>query len=217
MPKMLKAIIFDFDGVVVDSEPLIFEAAKKVFAKYGVDLTFEDIQPGIGAGSSYLTHPLKKYGLTGVTVEELVKQRAAAYLEIARTKLKKMEGFDNLIQEVQKRNLKTALASSSPNRWIAKSLEAAAIDPKLFNVIVDGDSVPRKKPFPDLFLKAAEGLGLSPRDCVVIEDALPGIEAARRAGIRCIALAGTMREEQLGDADIVALRLADVPNILDTI
>lgn len=212
-----KAVIFDFDGVVVDSEPLIYEAATRIFATFGARITLEDVRPGIGAGSSYVSIPMKKYGITGVTVEEMVRRRAEEYLKIARTRLRKKEGFDSLMKGIRSRGWKTALASSSTNDWIEKSMEYASVDSTLFDVIVNGDSIPRKKPFPDLFLKAVEGLGVPPNGCVVVEDAAPGVEAAHRAGIPCVALVGTMSRNALREADFLAESLDEVAQVLLTI
>lgn len=214
---MVKAVIFDFDGVVVDSEPLIFEAAKKVFAEYGADLTLEDVRPGIGAGISYVSVPMKKYGIEGVTLEQMVDRRSEEFLQIAETRLRKNDGFDDLVRFVRAKGWKTALASSSHNDWIEKSMAFAGVDRADFDVVVNGDSIQRKKPFPDLFLNAAVGLGFPPSECIVIEDALPGIEAARRAGSRVIGLVGTMSEEDLQVADFVTTSLGEVGKILNTI
>jgi HAD superfamily hydrolase (TIGR01509 family) len=214
---MLKAVLFDFDGVVVDSEPLIFEAARKVFAGYGVDLTLEDVRPGIGAGTSYVELPMRKYGISGVTAEELVARRAEEYLKIANTRLRKVEGFDALVGEIRKRGGKTALASSSTNDWVVQSLRAASVDPFSFDLIVQGDAVPRKKPFPDLFLNALKGLGISSSDGIVIEDAVTGIAAARAAGIRSIGLVGTMPAEALSSADFVVSSLYEAREILSNL
>jgi beta-phosphoglucomutase len=212
-----KAVIFDFDGVVVDSEPLIFEATSKIFAEFGVELQPEDVRPGIGAGISYVTLPMQKYGIAGATADELLRRRSEEYLKLAKVRLRKNEGFDALITWIRSRRLRTALASSSNNDWIGKSMEFAGVDRGCFDVIVNGDAVARKKPFPDLFLAAAEGLGIPPKECVVIEDAVPGIEAAHRAGMLCIALAGTMPAEELRAADRVVKSLKEGPQALLTI
>jgi beta-phosphoglucomutase len=211
---MLKALIFDCDGVVVDSEPLIYEVAKKIFARYGVDLKLEDVHPGIGAGNRYMTEVVKKYGIKGVTVEELTRERAEKYLELAKTRLRPVAGFVDLIEEVKRRGLKTALASSSPNYWVESSLRSASVDPKLFDVIVNGDSIRRKKPFPDLFLRAAEELHVTPDESLVVEDAPMGIEASHGAGIRCIALVGSVPKGMLTGADFVIDGLREIPKLL---
>ncbi|MFH1263764.1 MAG: HAD family phosphatase [Pseudomonadota bacterium] len=211
---VLRGVLFDCDGVVVDSEPLIFEVTKKLFAPFGVDLQLDDVRPGIGAGGKYVSAPMEKYGITDVTVEEMLRRRTSAYLELAKEKLRPLPGFETLMEEIRKRGLKTALASSSSNHWVMESLKAVSIDPKRFDFIVDGDSIAKKKPNPDVFLEAAEGLNLKPAECLVIEDAAPGIEAAHRAGCRCVALTSTLPREKLTPADYLVDRLTDVIPIL---
>ena len=205
-----KAIIFDCDGVVVDSEPLIFQATKQVFRKYGVDLQRQDVLEGIGAGSKYVSDPREKYNLSRVSVEDLMKARSEAYQALADKDLRAKEDVLPFLRWLKDRAFLTGLASSSPNTMVRRSLSSAKVDPELFDKIVDGDSIQRKKPAPDVFLKASDLLGVPPKSCLVIEDAPPGIQAALAAGMKCVAITGSVPTERLSSADLVIDRFEEL-------
>lgn len=106
----LKAIIFDNDGVVVNSEPLIFKAATDVFARYGIRLFPEDVQDGIGAGAKYMGDPARKYNLKSVSLEQLVLEREERFRELAKDNLKPFPGLKSLLNFLKKNHIKTAVA-----------------------------------------------------------------------------------------------------------
>jgi beta-phosphoglucomutase len=213
--RPLEAVIFDCDGVVIDSEPLIFEVTRGIFREHGIEIRFEDVVGGIGAGKKYVELPREKYGLTALPVEELLKLRKDRYLQLAEKKLKPVPGFFDLMADIKRRELKTALASASSYDWVLQSLHFAGVDPGFFDVIVNGDRIERKKPFPDLFLAAVRELEVDRSSCLVIEDAPTGVEAARRAGIRSVALVNSLPAELLSNADTLVRELLEIPGILN--
>lgn len=182
----VKAVIFDMDGVLVDSEPLLFEAERVMLADHGAELT-EDIKRqfiGLG-GYEVIQALLDHFGLEG-DVQQLGQRKLEIYMELART----VPGFTptaELARLLHADRIPLAIASGSTPDGIATCL--AAIDlTEEFPVQVSTMSVARGKPAPDVFLAAAEQLDVPPANCVVIEDAAPGVMAAHAAGMRCIAI-----------------------------
>ncbi len=212
-----KAVIFDNDGVVVNSEPILFEATARVFATHGITLLKEDVQDGIGAGSKYVQHPKDKYGLANATVEELMIAREKEFRELARNRLRSFPGFFALMELLKRKGIHTALASSATTDVVYYNLALAGIDAKLFDTIVDSSKIKNKKPFPDIFLAAAANLSLSPTQCLVIEDAPPGIEAAHRAGMRVVAVATSLPKSFLEHSNYVVDSIEDLTVLLDTL
>lgn len=210
----LKAIIFDNDGVVVNSEPLIFKAASEVFARYGIRLLPEDVQEGIGAGVKYMGDPAQKYNLTDVSLEQLVLEREDRFRELAKNNLRPFPGLKPLLDFLKQNHIKTAVASSATHDVVLTNLKMAGIDPGVFDNIVDSSAIQNKKPAPDIFLKAADNLGIQPAECIVIEDSLAGIEAARRAGMCVIAFASSFQKQRLMHADFTVEKFEEILEII---
>jgi HAD superfamily hydrolase (TIGR01509 family) len=213
--KQIKAFIFDNDGVVINSEPLIFEATARVFSAYGINLKKEDVQKGIGAGSKYVEYPRDKYGLVYVSIEELMKARENEFRILAADRLQPFPGFFTLMKLLRQRGIRTALASSAATEVVYYNLSLAGIEPNLFDHIVDSTRIKNKKPAPDIFLAASEHLGIPPRNCLVIEDAPPGIEAARKAEMKVVALATTLPKSFLSNSDYVVDSFEDLIAMVD--
>ena len=213
----LEVIIFDCDGVVIDSEPIIFEAARRLFNEFSIDLQHADIAGGIGAGPKYLSDPLEKYQLHDkVTLQQLIDGREHYYKELAVEKLRPMDGFLQLHQLIKNLGLKSALASSAMTSTIYFNLAAASILPSDFDYIVDSSKVTNKKPAPDIFLAAADYLKVHPKRCLVVEDALTGIEAAHRADMPCVALTSSFDQQKLAAADWVIDHLDELTSLFTT-
>ena len=211
-----KGIIFDSDGVVLDSEPINLEAARLVFAMHGIQIQREDVQEGIGAGSKYMSDPMVKYGLNGVTVEQLMSAREARFRELAAERLAPFPGLHDLVGQLKKIGIKTALASSAATDVVMTNFEIAGLDPSVFNIVVNSSVIRHKKPAPDIFLQAAKDLGLPPSHCLVIEDSLAGIEAAKRAGMKVVAVASSFPKDRLLDADYVVADLKELLALINS-
>ncbi|AXK31974.1 HAD family phosphatase [Streptomyces armeniacus] len=181
-------VIFDLDGTLVDSEPHYFEAGRRVLAAHGVPgFTWEEHASFIGIGTRETVTTLReRYGI-GATVEELLAEKNAAYLELARSATEVFPQMRKLVEQLRAAGHPMAVASGSSRTAIDTVLGATDLDP-LLTVRVSAEEVERGKPAPDVFLAAARLLGAAPADCVVLEDAPPGAEAARRAGMRCVAV-----------------------------
>lgn len=182
----ITAVIFDMDGVLVDSEPLLFEAERLLLAELGAELTVEAKKPFIGMGGhEVLQALLDHFGLTA-DVAALGRRKGEIYLELART----VPGFAptaELARALHADGVPLAIASGSSVEGIAICLAAIGLTEQ-FPVQVSVSSVARGKPAPDVFLAAAERLGVAPASCLVVEDAIHGVEAALAAGMRVIAI-----------------------------
>lgn len=183
---MLKAILFDMDGVIIDSEPLHCKAFQKAMKQFGLDLSREYCYQFIGNTDRYMAEVLVKDFNLPNTSEEIIqiKHEALKQLELEES-YPAIPYVVNLIKELSKYPIKLAIASSSPMAQI----EQTAKDLKLtsyFHNYVSGMDLKHSKPAPDIFLKAAGLLGVSPEECLVIEDSYHGVTAAKAAGMTCI-------------------------------
>ena len=208
---MLKGVIFDMDGVIVDSEEFICEAAIRMFAEHGITVHPEDFIPFIGAGENrYIGGPAEKYGFP-INLEQDKARTYKIYGEFVRYKLKPLPGAVEFVNKCKDRGLKVALASSADEIKIEINLSEIRLPWETFDAVVTGLDVERTKPDPEIFLLAAEKLGLSPSECLVVEDAVNGVEAAKAAGAKCLALTTSFRTDELDGADWFAPNLAYVP------
>ena len=214
MARRIDGIIFDMDGVLCDSEPFINEAAIRMFAQvHGVRVQPEDFIPFVGAGEDrYIGGVAEKYGIA-LSMPRDKERTYAIYLEIIRGTLKPLPGAVEFIADARRRGMKLALATSADRIKMEGNLREIGIPPAAFDAIVTGNDVQRKKPDPQVFLLAAQRLGLDPGRCLVVEDAPNGIRAGKAAGSSCLGIMSSFSEEALREAgaDFIAADLAHVP------
>lgn len=184
-----KAVIFDMDGVLCESEPFIAEAGCRMFAEtYGVRVAPEDFRPFVGMGEDrFLGGVAEKCGVT-LRLPRDKHRTYEIYFEIIRGRLQPVRGAKDFVAECRRQGLKLALATSADRLKMNGNLREVGLPPETFDVCVTGDDIQRKKPDPEIFQVAASRLGLWPSACLVVEDALSGVQAARAAGARCLAL-----------------------------
>ena len=207
---MIKGVIFDMDGVLVDSEPFICKAACMMFAERGVQVQPEDFEPFVGMGENrYIGGVAEKYGHE-VDITQVKKRTYDIYLEIIKGALEPLSGVFDFIAQCKARGLKQAVASSADLRKVEGNLTEIGLPLDSFDAVLTGDDVENKKPAPDIFLLAAERIGLDAADCLVVEDAVSGVEAAKAAGALCLGIMSSFNEEQLKGADYFARDLSDV-------
>jgi len=207
----LQGIIFDMDGVLVDSEFWINKAACLMFKQRGCVVKSADFTEFIGTGENrYLGGVAKKYDLA-IDIELAKKETYDIYLEIIKGKLVSLPGVHDFIHQVKESGFKIALATSADMRKAQGNLMEISLHDSVFDAIVTGEDVENKKPAPDIFLKAAKLLNIPPQYCLVVEDAITGVTAAKAAGAKCLALTTSFTAVELGDADFCAKNLGDVP------
>lgn len=201
---MVDLVIFDMDGVLTDSEGLINEAAVCFYKELGHDVLPEDFLPFVGTGEDrYIGGVAEKYGIS-LDLPKAKKRTYEIYLDLVPTKLKAFSGAVRLVKEIRSLGIMTAVASSADKIKVNANLKAIGLLPENdWNLVVSGEMVENKKPAPDIFLYAADSLNVAPSRCVVIEDAVHGIEAALAAGMWCVAVAQTFPEEKLSMANVV--------------
>jgi len=210
----LRGVIFDMDGVLCDSEPFICEAACRMFAeRHGAQVRPEDFVPFVGAGENrYLGGVAEKHGVT-LNLESDKARTYEIYLQIIQGRMDPLPGAVEFIARCRARGLKLAVATSADRVKLDGNLAEIGIGPEQFDALVTGTDVEYKKPHPEIFLTAARLLGLPPESCLVVEDAPNGVEAAKAAGSRCLALTSSFDEAALRakGADWAAPDLAHVP------
>ncbi len=208
---MFKAMIFDMDGVIVDSEPLFFEVAKRLLQKYGVELTEEVNDRYVGIASPGMWTDLKNVYSLEPGLEELLALHEEIRGEVfAETQLAPVEGIRELLADLAAEKIPAAIASSSALSTIYETIDSLGIRSH-FEAFVSGEEIERGKPFPDIFLKAAELLGVRPEECVVLEDSAHGVKAAALAGMKCIGYANPRSGKQdLSEATCI---VADLRNV----
>jgi HAD superfamily hydrolase (TIGR01509 family) len=209
---MIKGVLFDMDGVLVDSEAYICKAAIEMLSEYGISAEPKDFQPFVGMGENrYLGGVAEKFNLK----LDILKAKARTYQiyeVITRGRLHPLPGAIEFVTKCRNKGLKLALATSADRIKMEVNLKEIGLSKDTFHTTVNGLEVERKKPFPDIYLKASENLGLKPEECLVVEDAVSGVEAAKAAGCRCLAVAGSFSGSDLTKADWICDSLSDVPD-----
>lgn len=198
----LAAVIFDMDGVIVESEPLWSQAESELLARRNLRFAPELKNRLMGLGSLEAVNTLRKYYRLQEPAAELLEERIQIIARLFRESLQPVPHALELLEAVREEGLRTALASSSPKLLIDMVFEKFGIA-SLFDCVLSGDQVRRGKPDPDIYLAAARQLQVAAEKCLVIEDAPRGVDAARAAGMRCLAITTTATEWELRRADQV--------------
>lgn len=210
------AILFDMDGVLCDSEAMLAQAAVRLFAeRYGVQVRASDFIPFVGTGEKrYLGGVAEQYGITDRRPDDK-EVLYAMYLEMIPGNLRPTPGAREFVLACRARGLKTAVATSADRVKLDGALAAIDLPPHGFDATVTGTDIKHPKPDPEIFVTAAAKLGLPPASCLVIEDAIHGIAAARAAGCRCLALTTTFPAAEMarGGPDWIAPNLAEAREI----
>lgn len=215
---MARAVIFDLDGVLIDSTEAHFRAWRVVCRDLGIELTWDLFVKTIGTSNDVTVETIFGKGVSPERSRELAHAKEERYRVEVRSNMVVIDGAADLIERLHQAGWPMALGTSAPLanvECVMEAFPAAALLP----VKVNADMVSTGKPAPFLFLKAAELLGVKPADCVVVEDSLAGLESARRAGMASVGLTTTMTREQLAEkAAAVVDSLREItPEMLDSI
>src|SRR5512147_464593 len=183
---MIKAILFDLDGLMFDSEPHSLASWEAVLKERGVTLDQLTIESILGLRIDATARMLiDKYYLPD-TVQELSNAKTEYQIAHLEGNVQPMPGLIELLDKIDRRGLQKAVASSGIRRYVEAVLRVNGLLDR-FRVIVTGDQVAHGKPAPDVFLAAAQALHVEPQHCLVLEDAPDGVQAAKAAGVMCIA------------------------------
>jgi len=189
------------DGVLCDSEPFICEAACRMFREvHHQEVRPEDFLPFVGAGEDrYLGGVAEKYGVT-LSMPADKTRTYDLYLQIIKGRLHPLPGVREFVAAARRNGLRRAVATSADRPKLEGNLEQIRLPASEFDAVVTGSEIARKKPHPDIFLLAAQRLDLPPADCLVIEDAVNGLQAAVAAGCQTLGLTTSFDAQTLRNA-----------------
>jgi beta-phosphoglucomutase family hydrolase len=199
----IKAVIWDMDGVIADTAPYHFSAWQEVFRKRKVSYTEEDFRHNFGLRNDTIIRNILGEQISQGEIDTIAREKEATFRRIIGQKVKPLPGAVELIKSLGKHGFRMAIASSAPMGNIQLITGSLGID-NCFQTIVTGQDVTEGKPSPQGFLLAAQRLGVKPKNCIVIEDAVAGVAAAKRAGMRCLAITTNHPRENLKQADLIA-------------
>ncbi len=200
--KGTRAVIWDMDGVIADTASYHLKAWQHVFQKRGVSFTKVDFKRKFGQRNDTIIKAALGGDLPVNEVDDIADEKEEYFRQLISQNIKPLPGAIDLMKSLRENGFSIALASSAPIENIQLILKGLDISDR-FDAIVWGREVTEGKPSPQGFLLAAKKLGVAPANCVVIEDAVAGVAAAKRAGMRCITVTNTNSRETLAEADFV--------------
>ena len=197
--KIPRLVIFDMDGVLVNSEGAFRRACSEALWQWNVHPEYDEFQPFTGMGDIlYIGGVSEKYGVP--YVPEMTDVSYKLYAEYAPTLLKVFDWSKKILMKLHDEGVKIAIASSAGAYKVDINIGCIGVDKSIFSAIVTGSDVEEKKPAPDIFLAAARMAGEDPENCLVIEDAISGIQAAKAAGMRVATVCTSFTAEELDAA-----------------
>ena len=215
MPQSFRAVIFDLDGVLADSEPWWNEIDAKLLVQYGVRYRGEYHRNVLGVSYRLAVEFFKKaFGLS-VSTDELIQRRGEIATEFFANRVGLFPSAKEVLQELRRMNLRLAVATSSISASARPFLDRHQLT-AFFDVIVTGDEIEHGKPEPDIYLRTAEKLGIAANECLVIEDSLSGIAAAKAAHMRVAAIPDRRfvdPREYEKEADYLLGSLSEIPSL----
>jgi len=204
----IKAVIFDMDGTVVDTTQLEYIAWKRMFDEQNVDFSYDEYIQVLGAkGAEIVKGKLHK---EESFIEDLLEKKEEYFKELVQQKgLELIPDVEKVLLESRKLQLKLALATGASQEKLDFIMEKFNIL-HYFDAVVTADNVKNGKPDPEVFLRASEKLQVAPEECLALEDASNGVEAAQKANMACIAITSTRGRDQLEKADLIIDRYQDL-------
>jgi beta-phosphoglucomutase family hydrolase len=203
-------VLWDMDGVLVSTGDAHWRAWTKTLTKRGIPFSYEQFQATFGMNNMGILQRLLGEDADPDLVREISEEKESQFRQTVKGNVALMDGVREWLERLDAWEAKQAVASSAPEANIDTLIDELGIR-GYFDALVSGTDLPGK-PEPDVFLKAARSIDVAPEQCVVIEDAVAGVEAARRAGMRCIAVTTTNPVKKLQGADVVVDRLDKVSN-----
>jgi beta-phosphoglucomutase len=211
MKTSIKAVLFDYDGVIADSMEDMYLSWKRVLHTHGGNLTRNQFYPLEGKRTQEIAKDLcKRFGIPDDKYQTIVKEKDAYYANHFSFRL--FPHVVSVIKKIKKQGFKTAIVTGGSLPRIQAVTPKAVMD--LFDVVVTCETITRGKPYPDPYLKALELLHLTSVEAVVVENAVLGIASAKAAGLYCIALSTSVPCSELKDADMCVDGITQVPALL---
>ncbi|MBP3633448.1 MAG: HAD family phosphatase [Oscillospiraceae bacterium] len=209
-----KAILFDMDGVLIESEWLMRDTAIASLAEHGVQAKHEDFLEFTGCGEDrFIGGVAEKYGLVYHTD---MKERAYDFFgQRVMGETYVPEGVKEMLHTLHDRGLKLAVCTAADRRKALYNLQAIGVTEDLFAAFITGSEVERKKPFPDIYLEGARRVGFAPEECLVVEDAISGVKAAHAGGMDAAVVPTTFTLQQLQqvEPEYYLEHIRDLPNL----
>jgi len=197
----LKAVIWDMDGVIVDSGPLHFNSWHNTLEQYSLVVSEAELRRLFGMTSPEVVKILFGNEVSEEFVTQLCDEKELLFREAIQKNAQYIPGVEYWLKEFKLSGIRQAIASSGSQENIDAVLDT--LDTRTYlNAVVSGKDMP-SKPDPGIFIKAAQQLGVDPKNCLVIEDAIAGVAGAKSAGMKCLAITTTNREEDLADAALI--------------
>lgn len=216
---MIRLVIFDMDGVLIDSEDAITRASMEMLQKdYNIPARYEDFKPFTGMGETvFIGSVAQKYGVP--FCEAMRTEAYRIYCETAKERVTVFPWSKSLPKQLTENGYKVAVGSAADEVKVKCNLDCIGADRSVFSAIVTASEVVRKKPDPEIFLRCAEKSGVAPENCLVFEDAVSGVQAAKAGGMRCIAITTSFDADTLyrAGADLVVDDLNDALRLIQNI
>ena len=204
-----KGVIFDLDGVLIDTGQFHRQSWYDLAREEDFEMSDELFYSTFGMQNYHIIPLLVRRDLTAEDIERMSEWKERRYRELISGKLTLQEGARGLIDELKSNGFLLAIGTSAPQANLAFMLEHTGVD-DCFDAYVTGEEVSNSKPAPDTFLKAAEKLLLAPGRCIVVEDAVQGVQAGKKAGMKVVAVCTTRAREDLEEADLIVDSLGEL-------
>jgi len=204
-----QAVLWDLDGVIADTGIYHCRAWQEIFSQMGIEFTEEHFMKHFGQRNDTIIRDTVKETISQQALDAIADKKEVAYRRLVADNIKALPGAIELLSSLHERGIKSAIASSAPPDNVRIILVGLGIE-KYFGAVACGREVTEGKPSPQIFLLAAEKLKVEPTGCVVIEDAVAGVAGAKRAGMKCVAVANSHPGDKLKEADLIVASLESV-------
>jgi HAD superfamily hydrolase (TIGR01509 family) len=201
-------ILWDMDGVLVDTGEWHYQTWRQILLERGITITYADFHKTFGMKNAELLPLWLGHPLAAEEIDRIGQEKEARFRKVARGQVKALPGVRTWLERFQAQGYAQAVASSAPPENIEMLMQDLDIE-RYFLAFVSTANLPGK-PDPAVFIEAARHIAIPPERCIVIEDSVPGVEAARRAGMKCIAVTNTHPAAALGAANLIVEHLEDL-------